>query len=93
MLLDLIPDYKIIILPYRTTQNKWDTLISLEKLWKQYERIIKDKGAIVLTAQGLFTAKLILGNEKLATRPKLDSLVYQVFCNRIKTNPVNPVKK
>ena len=52
-------------LPYGTTQNKWDSVIPLDQLWKQYERIIKDNGAIVLTAQGLFTAKLILSNEKL----------------------------
>lgn len=52
-------------LPYGTTQNKWDSIINLEQLWKQYERIIKDNGAIVLTSQGLFTAKLIVSNEKL----------------------------
>jgi|SaaInlV_200m_DNA_2_1039689.scaffolds.fasta_scaffold00222_28 site-specific DNA-methyltransferase (adenine-specific) len=52
-------------LPYGTTQNKWDSVIPLDKLWEQYERIIKDKGAIVLTSQGIFTAKLILSNEKL----------------------------
>ena len=46
-------------LPYGTTQNKWDSVIDLDQLWKQYMRIIKDNGAIVLTAQGLFTAKLI----------------------------------
>jgi site-specific DNA-methyltransferase (adenine-specific) len=52
-------------LPYGTTQNKWDSVIPLDKLWEEYERVIKDNGAIVLTAQGLFTAKLILSNEKL----------------------------
>jgi len=52
-------------LPYGTTQNKWDSVIDLAQLWKQYERIIKDNGAIVLTAQGVFTAKLILSNENL----------------------------
>ena len=52
-------------LPYGTTQNKWDSVINLEKLWFQYERIIKDDGAIALTSQGVFTAKLILSNEKL----------------------------
>lgn len=52
-------------LPYGTTQNKWDSVIDLGMLWKQYERIIKDNGCIALTAQGLFTAKLILSNEKL----------------------------
>lgn len=52
-------------LPYGTTQNKWDSVIDLNKLWAEYERIIKDNGAIVLTSQGIFTAKLILSNEKL----------------------------
>jgi site-specific DNA-methyltransferase (adenine-specific) len=52
-------------LPYGTTQNKWDSVIPLDQLWIEYERIIKKNGAIVLTAQGLFTAKLILSNEKL----------------------------
>jgi len=52
-------------LPYGTTQNKWDSVIDLKKLWNEYERIITENGAIVLTSQGLFTAKLILSNEKL----------------------------
>jgi len=52
-------------LPYGTTVNAWDSLIPLDKLWTQYERIIKDRGAIVLTAQGLFTAQLILSNKRL----------------------------
>ncbi|KKP40235.1 MAG: phage DNA methylase, modification methylase [Candidatus Peregrinibacteria bacterium GW2011_GWC2_33_13] len=51
-------------LPYGTTQNKWDSVIPLDLLWKEYERIIKDKGVIALTSQGVFTAKLILSNEK-----------------------------
>ena len=51
-------------LPYGTTQNKWDSIIDLDKLWAEYERIVKDNGAIVLTSQGVFTAKLILSNEK-----------------------------
>ncbi len=63
-----IPDKSIDMilcdLPYGTTQNKWDSVIDLDKLWKQYKRIIKDRGAIVLTSQGVFTAKLILSNEK-----------------------------
>ncbi|MDD2632667.1 MAG: site-specific DNA-methyltransferase [Bacteroidales bacterium] len=52
-------------LPYGTTQNKWDSVIDLHELWNHYERVIKDNGAIALTAQGLFTAKLIMSNEKL----------------------------
>ena len=49
-------------LPYGTTQNKWDSVIDLNKLWAEYTRIIKDNGAIVLTSQGVFTAQLILSN-------------------------------
>ena len=47
-------------LPYGMTQNEWDCYISLEDLWKQYNRIIKPNGAIVLTSNGIFTAKLML---------------------------------
>ena len=51
-------------LPYGMTQNKWDSYIPLDLLWEQYLRIIKPNGAIVLTSQGLFTAKLILSQPK-----------------------------
>lgn len=47
-------------LPYGTTQNAWDSIIPLDRLWREYWRILKPDGAIVLTAQGLFTARLIL---------------------------------
>lgn len=50
-------------LPYGTTQNKWDSVIDLTKLWALYKRVVKANGAIVLTSQGVFTAKLILSNE------------------------------
>ena len=63
-----IPDKSIDMilcdLPYGTTQNKWDSVIPFDELWREYKRIIKDNGAIVLTSQGIFTAKLILSNEK-----------------------------
>lgn len=52
-------------LPYGTTQNKWDSIIPLEPLWEQYERVIKDNGAIVLTASQPFTTKLISSNMDL----------------------------
>ena len=52
-------------LPYGTTGMKWDIIIPLDKLWEQYERIIKPNGAIVLTAQQPFTSKLVLSNENL----------------------------
>lgn len=50
-------------LPYGTTQNKWDSIIDLELLWAHYRRIAKPNAAIVLTSQGLFTARLMLSNE------------------------------
>ena len=52
-------------LPYGTTACKWDIIIPFEPLWKQYERIIKDNGAIVLTASQPFTTLLINSNIKL----------------------------
>lgn len=52
-------------LPYGTTQCKWDVIIPFEDLWKQYERIVKDNGAIVLTAAQPFTSLLIASNIKL----------------------------
>lgn len=52
-------------LPYGTTNCKWDTIIPFDKLWQQYERIIKDKCAIVLTASQPFTSALVMSNTKL----------------------------
>lgn len=52
-------------LPYGTTQNKWDSVIDLKLLWEQYERVIKETGAIVLFSQMPFTAELAHSNLKL----------------------------
>ena len=49
-------------LPYGTTQNFWDNIIPFDELWEQYNRVVKDNGAIVLTAQQPFTSKLIVSN-------------------------------
>ena len=51
-------------LPYGTTACKWDTIIPFEPLWKQYKRLIKDNGAIVLTASQPFTSALVMSNIK-----------------------------
>lgn len=50
-------------LPYGTTRCKWDSIIPLDKLWEQYNRIIKDNGCIALFAQVPFN--IILGNSNL----------------------------
>ena len=52
-------------LPYGTTACKWDSVLPFDKLWKEYERIIKPNGAIVLTANQPFTSALIMSNPKL----------------------------
>lgn len=49
-------------LPYGTTRNKWDLIIPLNELWKQYQRVIKNNGAIVLFGGEPFTSHLILSN-------------------------------
>jgi len=46
-------------LPYGTTNNTWDEIIPFKPLWEQYERVVKDNGAIVLTASQPFTSKLV----------------------------------
>ncbi|WDF02920.1 DNA-methyltransferase [Shouchella hunanensis] len=65
----LIPDKSIDMilcdLPYGTTQNKWDSVIPVETLWKEYKRLIKDNGAIILTAVKPFSSLLISGNPKM----------------------------
>lgn len=52
-------------LPYGTTACKWDSVIPFDLLWAEYERVIKDNGAIVLTAAQPFTSALIMSNPKL----------------------------
>lgn len=55
-------DMIICDLPYGTTKCKWDTIIPFDKLWKQYNRIIKSHGAMVFTAREPFTSQLINSN-------------------------------
>ncbi|MDA2619233.1 site-specific DNA-methyltransferase [Bacillus cereus] len=65
LLQDKSVDMILCDLPYGVTQNKWDVVIPFNELWQQYERIIKDSGAIVLTAAQPFSAQLIVSNPKL----------------------------
>ena len=51
-------------LPYGTTACKWDTVIPFEPLWEQYNRIIKDNGAIVLFGSEPFSSALRMSNIK-----------------------------
>lgn len=52
-------------LPYGTTACKWDVIIPFDKLWEQYNRIIKDNGVIALFCGEPFTSKLICSNMKM----------------------------
>lgn len=67
--MEKIPDGSIDMilcdLPYGTTANKWDSVIPFDLLWEQYSRIIKDNGAIVLTAQAPFDKTLGASNIKM----------------------------
>ena len=65
-----IPDKSIDMilcdLPYGTTsKNKWDSIIPFDGLWKAYNRIIKDNGAILLFGQPPFSSELIVSNKKM----------------------------
>ena len=62
-------------LPYGTTVCKWDTIIPFEPLWEQYVRVIRDNGAIVLTASQPFTTKLISSN--------FDWFKYELIWNKV----------
>ena len=61
-----IPDKSIDLilcdLPYGSTQNKWDIRIPFEKLWIEYNRIIKDNGAIILFGKQPFSSFAIMSN-------------------------------
>ena len=52
-------------LPYGVSSCSWDSVIPFEPLWKQYKRVIKDNGAILLFSMQPFTSKLILSNIKM----------------------------
>lgn len=63
-----IPDKSVNLivcdLPYGLTSNKLDITIPFDKLWEQYNRIIKDDGVILLFGQGLFFIDLVSSNRK-----------------------------
>ena len=52
-------------LPYGMTKNNWDSVLPIDKLWKEYNRIIKDNGAIILFGNQPFSSTLIVSNLKM----------------------------
>lgn len=65
----LLPDASIDLilcdLPYGTTACAWDDIIPLDALWRQYKRLLKPEGVIVLTASQPFTSKLVMSNPSM----------------------------
>jgi site-specific DNA-methyltransferase (adenine-specific) len=61
-IVDASVDLILTDLPYGSTRCQWDQIIPLEPLWSQYKRIIKPRGAVVLTASQPFTSILVMSN-------------------------------
>lgn len=67
---DKLIDCIICDLPYEVLNKKnkhaqWDKMLPLDRIWEQYNRVIKDNGAIILFGQGMFTAQLMMSNPKM----------------------------
>jgi len=77
-------------LPYGTTSCAWDSPIQFDKLWEQYERIIKPKGNIILFGSGLFAFRLALSNQKLF---RYDMVWKKSKCGSPFTAKYMPMKK
>ena len=84
-----IPDRSIDLilcdLPYGTTKCSWDIIISFDDLWKQYKRIIKDNGVIVLFGQEPFSSLLRTSN--------LDMYRYDIYWEKERLTNIMQVKK
>lgn len=93
-LMNDIPDKSVNLicadLPYGTTANKWDSVLPLDLLWKQYERILSKKGNIILFGTGLFAFRLALSNEKMF---RYDMVWKKSKCGSPLTAKYMPLKK
>ena len=72
-------------LPYGTTKCAWDVIIPFEPLWEQYNRIIKDNGAILLFGQEPFSSYLRLSN--------LQDYKYDIFWEKERLTNIQQVKR
>lgn len=81
-LLNGIPDKSIDMvlcdLPYGRTKNRWDIIIPFDKLWKQYDRIVKDNGVVALYADGMFMADMMNSNR--------DNWKYNIVWDKVLTS-------
>ena len=72
-------------LPYGTTACSWDIIIPFDKLWEQYNRIIKDNGAILLFGQEPFSSYLRLSN--------IDNYKYDIYWQKERLTNIQQVKR
>ena len=72
-------------LPYGSTSCNWDVIITFDKLWSQYNRIIKDNGAIILFGQEPFSSLLRLSN--------LQAYKYDIYWEKERLTNIHQVKK
>ena len=72
-------------LPYGTTNCSWDIVIPFDRLWAEYNRIIKDNGAIVLFGQEPFSSHLRLSN--------IDNYRYDIYWEKERLTNINQVKR
>lgn len=84
-LMSKIPDKSIdaIIcdLPYGITKCSWDIVIPFDKLWEQYDRIIKDNGAIILFGQEPFSSFLRVSN--------IENYKYDIYWEKERLTNIN----
>ena len=84
-----IPDKSIDMilcdLPYGTTKCKWDVVIPFEPLWQQYNRIIKENGAICLFGNEPFSSFLRMSN--------IDNYKYDIYWEKERLTNINQVKR
>lgn len=72
-------------LPYGTTKCHWDTIIPFDKLWEQYNRVIKDNGAIVLFGQEPFSSLLRCSN--------IEMYKYDIYWEKERLTNIMQVKR
>lgn len=72
-------------LPYGTTACSWDIIIPFDKLWLEYNRIIKDNGAIILFGQEPFSSLLRVSN--------LSDYRYDIYWEKERLTNINQVKR
>ena len=72
-------------LPYGTTKCSWDIVIPFDKLWEQYNRIIKNNGAIVLFGQEPFSSFLRMSN--------INNYKYDIYWEKERLTNINQLKR